>query len=96
MSNRARRSAIVAAEREYNELAEAIKKLVDAAIEERIGRAILPNGRVNASAIAGIVPVGHGGSGTDHFVPPPPFVYLVDSDGAYLLDSDGKYLWEYV
>jgi hypothetical protein len=25
---------------------------------------------------------------------PPPFVYIVDSDGTYLLDSDGAYLYE--
>lgn len=27
-------------------------------------------------------------------VPPPGFVFLVDSDGAYMLDSDGAYLVE--
>lgn len=33
---------------------------------------------------------GTGGGGTV----PPPFVYLVDSDGHYLVDSDGAYLYE--
>lgn len=25
---------------------------------------------------------------------PPPFVYVVDSDGAYVVDSDGAYVYE--
>lgn len=43
---------------------------------------------------AGMV-AGGGGGGAGPGIPPP-YAYLVDSDGKYLLDADGAYLWEYV
>lgn len=43
----------------------------------------------------GHLPVSRGGTGGASGIIPPPFVYLVDDDGAYLLDGSGNYLFEY-
>jgi hypothetical protein len=57
---------------EEDALAAAIVRLVDQALEARLGRAITAGGRVRAGAITGILASGSGGTGTATGIRPHP------------------------